>query len=140
LKPTNVDALWVHVTCAWFQPQVAFASDEFMEPAVGILNIQPLVFMKVCYVSYYNSSCLSWFHRDCLNMLHFYQMCVICRQIHGSCTQCYRCSTYYHATCASRAGYRMEVELYLLLAADTLIIDKFVTSKLDSLGKGWSNI
>ncbi|GJN18195.1 hypothetical protein PR202_gb05332 [Eleusine coracana subsp. coracana] len=63
LKPTNVDDLWVHVTCAWFQPQVAFASDELMEPAVGILNIQPLVFMK---------------------------MCVICRQIHGSCTQCYR--------------------------------------------------
>lgn len=37
------------------------------------------------------------------------QMCVICKQIHGSCTQCYRCSTYYHAICASRAGYRMEV-------------------------------
>uniref|UniRef100_A0A0A9DD14 Uncharacterized protein n=1 Tax=Arundo donax TaxID=35708 RepID=A0A0A9DD14_ARUDO len=82
LKPTNVDDLWVHVTCAWFQPQVAFASDELMEPAVGILNIQPLLFMK---------------------------MCVICRQIHGSCTQCYRCSTYYHAICASRAGYRMEL-------------------------------
>ncbi|KAG2590541.1 histone-lysine N-methyltransferase ATX4-like [Panicum virgatum] len=82
LKPTNVDNLWVHVTCAWFQPQVAFASDELMEPAVGILNIQPLLFMK---------------------------MCVICRQIHGSCTQCYRCSTYYHAICASRAGYQMEL-------------------------------
>ncbi|KAL6615720.1 hypothetical protein ACP70R_037990 [Stipagrostis hirtigluma subsp. patula] len=82
LKPTNVDNLWVHVTCAWFQPQVAFASDELMEPAIGIMNIQPLLFMK---------------------------MCVICRQIHGSCTQCYRCSTYYHAICASRAGYRMEL-------------------------------
>uniref|UniRef100_A0A0E0C5H1 Histone-lysine N-methyltransferase n=1 Tax=Oryza meridionalis TaxID=40149 RepID=A0A0E0C5H1_9ORYZ len=82
LKPTNVDNLWVHVTCAWFQPQVAFASDELMEPAIGILNITPLLFMK---------------------------MCVICRQIHGSCTQCYRCSTYYHAICASRAGYRMEI-------------------------------
>lgn len=82
LKPTNVDNLWVHVTCAWFQSQVAFASDELMEPAIGILNIQPLLFMK---------------------------MCVICKQIHGSCTQCYRCSTYYHAICASRAGYRMEL-------------------------------
>ncbi|KAM0876973.1 hypothetical protein ACQ4PT_035822 [Festuca glaucescens] len=81
LKPTNVDNLWVHVSCAWFQPQVAFA-DELMEPAIGILSITPLLFMK---------------------------MCVICRQIHGSCTQCYRCSTYYHATCASRAGYRMEL-------------------------------
>lgn len=82
MKPTNVDNLWVHVTCAWFQSQVAFASDELMEPAIGILNIQPLLFMK---------------------------MCVICKQIHGSCTQCYRCSTYYHAICASRAGYRMEL-------------------------------
>ncbi|CAM0881927.1 unnamed protein product [Alopecurus aequalis] len=82
LKPTNVDNLWVHVSCAWFQPMVAFDSDELMEPAIGILSIAPLLFMK---------------------------MCVICRQIHGSCTQCYRCSTYYHATCASRAGYRMEL-------------------------------
>ncbi|TVU35727.1 hypothetical protein EJB05_17630 [Eragrostis curvula] len=47
LKPTNVDDLWVHVTCAWFQPQVAFVSDELMEPATGILNIQPLLFMKL---------------------------------------------------------------------------------------------
>lgn len=37
------------------------------------------------------------------------QICVICKQIHGSCTQCCKCSTYYHAMCASRAGYRMEV-------------------------------
>jgi len=58
LKPTNVDNLWVHVTCAWFQPQVAFA-DELMEPAIGILNIQPLLFMKVVYLSYYNLCCLS---------------------------------------------------------------------------------
>lgn len=82
LKPTDDDLLWVHVTCAWFQPQVSFASDETMEPAVGILNIPPELFVKVC---------------------------VICRQMHGSCTQCYKCSTFYHAMCASRAGYRMEL-------------------------------
>jgi len=58
LKPTNVDNLWVHVTCAWFQPQVAFASDELMEPAVGILYIHPLLFMKVVYLSYYYLSFL----------------------------------------------------------------------------------
>ena len=50
LKPTNVDNLWVHVACAWFQPQLAFASDELMEPAIGILSIAPLLFMKVIYV------------------------------------------------------------------------------------------
>ncbi|XP_074582265.1 histone-lysine N-methyltransferase ATX4-like [Curcuma longa] len=82
LKPTDDDLLWVHVTCAWFQPQVSFASDETMEPAVGILNIPRELFVKVC---------------------------VICRQMHGSCTQCYKCSTFYHAMCASRAGYRMEL-------------------------------
>ncbi|KAB5524117.1 hypothetical protein DKX38_021866 [Salix brachista] len=82
LKPTDVETLWVHVTCAWFQPEVSFASDEKMEPALGILSIPSNSFVKIC---------------------------VICQQIHGSCTQCCKCSTYYHAMCASKAGYRMEV-------------------------------
>ncbi|KAK9050758.1 hypothetical protein SSX86_030271 [Deinandra increscens subsp. villosa] len=82
LKPTDVDPLWVHVTCAWFRPEVCFASDEKMEPALGILSIPSNSFVKIC---------------------------VVCKQIHGSCTQCSKCSTYYHATCASRAGYRMEL-------------------------------
>ncbi|CAA2998731.1 histone-lysine N-methyltransferase ATX4-like [Olea europaea subsp. europaea] len=82
LKPTDVEPLWVHITCAWFQPQVSFASDEKMEPALGIVRIPSNSFVKIC---------------------------VVCKQIHGSCTQCCKCSTYYHATCASRAGYRMEL-------------------------------
>ncbi|KAH0688175.1 hypothetical protein KY284_018728 [Solanum tuberosum] len=82
LKPTDIQQLWVHITCAWFQPEVCFASDEKMEPAVGILRIPSNSFVKIC---------------------------VICKQIHGSCTQCCKCSTYYHAMCASRAGYRMEL-------------------------------
>ncbi|PIA49006.1 hypothetical protein AQUCO_01300096v1 [Aquilegia coerulea] len=82
LKPSDVDSLWVHITCAWFQPEVGFASDEKMEPAVGILRISSDSFVKVC---------------------------VICKQVHGSCTKCSKCSTYYHAMCASRAGYRMEL-------------------------------
>ncbi|RDX58659.1 Histone-lysine N-methyltransferase ATX5, partial [Mucuna pruriens] len=82
LKPTDVDTLWVHVTCAWFRPEVSFASDEKMEPALGILSIPSNSFVKIC---------------------------VICKQIHGSCTQCCKCSTYFHAMCASRAGYRMEL-------------------------------
>ncbi|XP_022141146.1 histone-lysine N-methyltransferase ATX4 [Momordica charantia] len=82
LKPTDVDTLWVHVTCAWFRPEVSFASDEKMEPALGILSIPSNSFVKIC---------------------------VICKQIHGSCMQCCKCSTYYHAMCASRAGYCMEL-------------------------------
>ncbi|KAA8533607.1 hypothetical protein F0562_030959 [Nyssa sinensis] len=82
LKPTDINSLWVHVTCAWFQPEVSFSSDEKMEPAVGILRIPSNSFVKIC---------------------------VICKQIHGSCTKCCKCSTYFHAMCASRAGYRMEL-------------------------------
>ncbi|XP_042000585.1 histone-lysine N-methyltransferase ATX5-like isoform X1 [Salvia splendens] len=82
LKPTDVQIFWVHVTCAWFRPEVAFLNAEKMEPAVGVFRIPPSAFTKVC---------------------------VICKQIHGSCTQCCKCATYFHATCASRAGYCMEL-------------------------------
>lgn len=82
LKPTDIEALWVHVACAWFRPEIAFSNAEKMEPAVGLLKIPPSSFTKAC---------------------------VICEQIHGSCTQCCKCATYFHATCASRAGYCMEL-------------------------------
>ncbi|KAK4485349.1 hypothetical protein RD792_007987 [Penstemon davidsonii] len=47
LKPTDVAPLWVHITCAWFQPEVSFASDEKMEPALGILRIPSSSFVKL---------------------------------------------------------------------------------------------
>ncbi|THG10389.1 hypothetical protein TEA_000227 [Camellia sinensis var. sinensis] len=47
LKPTDVDSLWVHVTCAWFWPEVAFVDAEKMEPAVGLLRIPSHSFVKV---------------------------------------------------------------------------------------------
>ncbi|KAH1193273.1 Histone-lysine N-methyltransferase ATX5 [Glycine max] len=96
LKPTDVDTLWVHVTCAWFRPEVSFASDEKMEPALGILSIPLNSFVKIFF---YLLSVL----------LRTLIICVICKEIHGSCTQCCKCSTYFHAMCASRAGYRMEL-------------------------------
>ncbi|XP_076950316.1 histone-lysine N-methyltransferase ATX3-like [Bidens hawaiensis] len=82
LKPTNIDTLWVHVICAWFRPEVAFLSGEKMEPAVGLYRIPPESFVK---------------------------RCVLCKQVHGSCIQCCKCSTSFHATCASRAGYCVEL-------------------------------
>nr|XP_025663436.1 histone-lysine N-methyltransferase ATX3 isoform X2 [Arachis hypogaea] len=82
LKPTDVDMLWVHVTCAWFQQEVLFRNHEAMEPAVGILKIPPESFLKTC---------------------------VICKQSHGSCTNCCKCATYFHVMCASRMGYSMEL-------------------------------
>lgn len=47
MKPTDVGALWVHVTCAWFHPEVGFLDHEKMEPATGILRIPPCSFSKV---------------------------------------------------------------------------------------------
>ncbi|KVI07097.1 PWWP-like protein [Cynara cardunculus var. scolymus] len=47
MKPTDVEPLWVHVTCAWFRPEVCFASDEKMEPALGILSIPSNSFVKL---------------------------------------------------------------------------------------------
>lgn len=47
LKPTDVDTLWVHITCAWFCPGVGFLDHDKMEPAVGILRILPSTFLKV---------------------------------------------------------------------------------------------
>lgn len=41
--------LWVHVTCAWFRPEVIFRNHEAMEPASGILKIPPNSFLKVKY-------------------------------------------------------------------------------------------
>ncbi|KAI5423806.1 hypothetical protein KIW84_030145, partial [Lathyrus oleraceus] len=82
LKPTDVELLWVHVTCAWFQPEVSFEDEKAMEPASGILKIPPNSFLKTC---------------------------VICKQSHGSCIRCCKCDTYFHAMCASRMGYSMTV-------------------------------
>ncbi|KAL9332278.1 hypothetical protein ACSQ67_001888 [Phaseolus vulgaris] len=82
LKPTDVEMLWVHVTCAWFQPEVLFQNHEAMEPATGILKIPRNSFSKTC---------------------------VICKQSHGSCISCCKCATHFHVTCASRMGYIMEL-------------------------------
>ncbi|XP_065860213.1 histone-lysine N-methyltransferase ATX3 [Euphorbia lathyris] len=83
LKPSDVEMLWIHVTCAWFRPEVGFLNHEKMEPATGILKIPSTTFLKSC---------------------------VICNQTHGSCIQCCKCATYFHAMCASRAGYFMELD------------------------------
>ncbi|CAJ1877047.1 unnamed protein product [Sphenostylis stenocarpa] len=47
LKPTDVEMLWVHVACAWFQPAVLFQNHEAMEPATGILKIPRNSFSKL---------------------------------------------------------------------------------------------
>lgn len=47
MKPTDVNTLWVHVTCAWFCPEVHFPDCQKMEPAVGILKIPHDTFLKV---------------------------------------------------------------------------------------------
>jgi len=85
LKPTTTGQFWVHVTCAWFSREASFLNDETMEPADGILNIRTK---------------------------HFLQVCVVCKQMHGACIQCCKCQMQYHAMCASRAGYAMELHCF----------------------------
>ncbi|KAJ0255646.1 Histone-lysine N-methyltransferase ATX3 [Hirschfeldia incana] len=82
LKPSDVEGLWVHVTCAWFRPEVGFLDHEHMEPAIGLFKIPVNSFLKFCR---------------------------ICKQTHGSCVQCCKCATHFHVMCASRAGYGMEM-------------------------------
>lgn len=83
LKPSTIQGLWVHVYCAWFIQEVSFQSVSKMEPADGLTDI---------------------------NFSRFRQACVVCKQTHGACIGCDRCSTTYHVTCASRAGYHMELQ------------------------------
>uniref|UniRef100_A0A7N0RAY6 Uncharacterized protein n=1 Tax=Kalanchoe fedtschenkoi TaxID=63787 RepID=A0A7N0RAY6_KALFE len=85
LKPTDINTLWVHVTCAWLRPEVGFLDDGKMEPAVGILRIPVISFVKAC---------------------------VICKRTRGSCIQCCKCATHFHAVCAARAGYYMELQCH----------------------------
>lgn len=70
-----------------------------------------------------------------LPCFHEIQICVICKQIHGSCTQCCKCSTYYHAMCASRAGYRMEVRCSLLSICNNIFGLKYCSLKSTSSQK-----
>ncbi|KAK2993869.1 hypothetical protein RJ640_003981 [Escallonia rubra] len=92
LKPTDVDNLWVHVTCAWCRPEVSISNFEKMEPATGLFRIPSYTFVKAC---------------------------VICKQIHGSCVQCCKCATSFHAMCALRAGYRIELHCSEKFGAQT---------------------
>lgn len=50
LKPSDVETFWVHVTCAWFRPEVGFLNHEKMEPAIGILRIPSTSFLKVSLI------------------------------------------------------------------------------------------
>lgn len=47
LKPSNTANLWVHVTCAWFVPEVRFKNIVKMQPAEGLVNIHPSTFQQV---------------------------------------------------------------------------------------------
>ena len=55
LKPSNTANLWVHVTCAWFVPEVRFRNIVKMQPAEGLVNIQPTTFQQVNSYLYVNA-------------------------------------------------------------------------------------
>ncbi|CAM6115249.1 unnamed protein product [Calypogeia fissa] len=83
LKPTTTENLWIHVTCAWFMPEVTFTDATVMEPADGVTSI-PLA--------------------------RFSEVCTLCKQVHGACAHCAKCRTPYHTMCAFKAGYHMEIQ------------------------------
>ncbi|KAH0874295.1 hypothetical protein HID58_071657 [Brassica napus] len=65
LKPSDVEGLWVHVTCAWFRPEVGFLNHEHMEPAVGLFKIPVNSFLKT------HGSCV----QCCKCATHFHVLC-----------------------------------------------------------------
>nr|KAJ0195975.1 hypothetical protein LSAT_V11C700342940 [Lactuca sativa] len=74
-----------------------------MEPTTGLLRIPLESFFKALGITLlYKISHHHHYH------LILVLACVICKLVHGSCIQCCKCATYFHAMCALRAGYCVE--------------------------------
>ncbi|GER37916.1 histone-lysine N-methyltransferase ATX4 [Striga asiatica] len=94
-KYEPVNAKWTTERCA-----VCRWVEDWENNKIIICNRCQLVVHQECYGATNSRDFASW-------------ACIICKQIHGSCIHCCKCATYFHVTCASRAGYFMELDCYL---------------------------
>ncbi|CAE6079104.1 unnamed protein product [Arabidopsis arenosa] len=62
VKPSDVEGLWVHVTCTWFRPEVGFLNHENMEPAIGLFKIPANSFLKLRKSNQYCGICKRMWH------------------------------------------------------------------------------
>eukprot|EP01022_Parablepharisma_sp_SALTPOND_P016808 TRINITY_DN2554_c0_g2_i2.p1 TRINITY_DN2554_c0_g2~~TRINITY_DN2554_c0_g2_i2.p1 ORF type:complete len:1044 (+),score=10.20 TRINITY_DN2554_c0_g2_i2:687-3818(+) len=75
---------WVHLSCAYWTPEISFRDPQAREPAIGLDRIDPK---------------------------RLQQACSICGVKGGCCVQCGKgtCSAVFHAECGRLAGLYMEV-------------------------------
>ncbi|GFP91907.1 histone-lysine n-methyltransferase atx4 [Phtheirospermum japonicum] len=108
-KYEPVIAKWTIERCA-----VCRRVEDWDDNKIIICNRCEIAVHQECYGARNTHDFSSWVCRACETpdverQCCLCPACIICKQIHGSCIQCLKCTTYFHVMCASSAGYYMEL-------------------------------